>query len=408
MIDSGLAVRPNLLLPLETSRGCWWGEKHHCTFCGLNAEGMKHRRKSPGRFRHEAQAISERYAVSYFFMADNILQANLGNGLLAWNREPNQQLSFFFEIRPTASRKQVAELVEHGVTMVQPGIEHFSTKTLLLMEKNLRGISNIAFLKYAREYGLRPIYNLLCRFPGEDESEYLRLALDLPKLTHLRPPSGVSPIQFHRFSPYHSSAERFGLKLRPYAGYEMLYPFKEGTLARIAYIFVRADSDDDPADLPSYVAETSRLISDWREYYVEGICTLTWIHAAGGVHIEDRRRAFTPADYHLEDAACHLFYALDEPRSLPAIVRQFQTGELPQRPCPSDGSTIYEEPLSTVAPQRQETIGFSAADFVRDPRGHLQPMLDAGLLIEEDDRLLALPVHKRRRRLDPQWNWFDV
>jgi hypothetical protein len=26
-------------LVVESSRGCWWGEKHHCTFCGLNGTG---------------------------------------------------------------------------------------------------------------------------------------------------------------------------------------------------------------------------------------------------------------------------------------------------------------------------------------------------------------------------------
>src|SRR3954463_9020936 len=25
---------------VETSRGCWWGVKHHCTFCGLNGDTM--------------------------------------------------------------------------------------------------------------------------------------------------------------------------------------------------------------------------------------------------------------------------------------------------------------------------------------------------------------------------------
>lgn len=30
---------PRLLF--ETSRGCWWGQKHHCTFCGLNTEFME-------------------------------------------------------------------------------------------------------------------------------------------------------------------------------------------------------------------------------------------------------------------------------------------------------------------------------------------------------------------------------
>ena len=32
---------------LETSRGCWWGEKSHCTFCGLNGETMAYRAMKP-------------------------------------------------------------------------------------------------------------------------------------------------------------------------------------------------------------------------------------------------------------------------------------------------------------------------------------------------------------------------
>ena len=27
----------------ETSRGCWWGQKHHCTFCGLNGRCLTYR-----------------------------------------------------------------------------------------------------------------------------------------------------------------------------------------------------------------------------------------------------------------------------------------------------------------------------------------------------------------------------
>ena len=34
-------------LPFETSRGCWWGAKHHCTFCGLNGGTMQFRSREP-------------------------------------------------------------------------------------------------------------------------------------------------------------------------------------------------------------------------------------------------------------------------------------------------------------------------------------------------------------------------
>ena len=29
--------------PFESARGCWWGAKHHCTFCGLNGSTMRFR-----------------------------------------------------------------------------------------------------------------------------------------------------------------------------------------------------------------------------------------------------------------------------------------------------------------------------------------------------------------------------
>jgi radical SAM superfamily enzyme YgiQ (UPF0313 family) len=35
-------VSPGLVI--ETSRGCWWGEKFQCTFCGLNRSTMKYRK----------------------------------------------------------------------------------------------------------------------------------------------------------------------------------------------------------------------------------------------------------------------------------------------------------------------------------------------------------------------------
>ncbi len=43
------SVADRIFVPYETSRGCWWGQKKHCTFCGLNPLGMNYRAKSPER-----------------------------------------------------------------------------------------------------------------------------------------------------------------------------------------------------------------------------------------------------------------------------------------------------------------------------------------------------------------------
>jgi len=51
----------NVWLPIETARGCWWGAKHHCTFCGLNGTTMRFRSKSPERVLSELAEQARRY-----------------------------------------------------------------------------------------------------------------------------------------------------------------------------------------------------------------------------------------------------------------------------------------------------------------------------------------------------------
>ena len=59
-------VEPILLF--ETSRGCWWGARAHCTFCGLNGENMGYRAMKP------AKAIEQ--FESMFKYADRVTRLN--------------------------------------------------------------------------------------------------------------------------------------------------------------------------------------------------------------------------------------------------------------------------------------------------------------------------------------------
>ena len=44
---------------VETSRGCWWGERMHCTFCGLNGATMAYRSKSAPRALAELTHLAD-------------------------------------------------------------------------------------------------------------------------------------------------------------------------------------------------------------------------------------------------------------------------------------------------------------------------------------------------------------
>ena len=61
------------MIPIETARGCWWGMKNHCTFCGLNRQGMEFRAKSPDRVLSMLGELSARYESRHFNAIDNIL-----------------------------------------------------------------------------------------------------------------------------------------------------------------------------------------------------------------------------------------------------------------------------------------------------------------------------------------------
>src|SRR5262249_17977756 len=69
-------------IPPETSRGCWWGAKQHCTFCGLNNEGMAFRKKSPARALSEIRALTSRHGVYRWSATDNIIDMSYFQAVL--------------------------------------------------------------------------------------------------------------------------------------------------------------------------------------------------------------------------------------------------------------------------------------------------------------------------------------
>jgi len=71
---SGIAASWNKrMVPFETSRGCWWGEKKQCRFCGFIPEQIAYRTKSTQRVIKELKWIADRYKPTLIVMVDSIL-----------------------------------------------------------------------------------------------------------------------------------------------------------------------------------------------------------------------------------------------------------------------------------------------------------------------------------------------
>lgn len=220
-------------LAMETSRGCWWGAKHHCTFCGLNGGTMAFRSKPADRVLAELDALAERHGITKFNIVDNILDLGYINSLLPRLARP-QPYTLFYETKANLRREQLETIAAAGIRRLQPGIENMHDAILKLIDKGTTGLLNLRLLKWAREIGIFITWNYLWDVPGEQDAWYAEMAAWLPRVSHLQPP-GIDRIQFHRFSPYHTRSAQFGLKLEPFHSYAAVYPVGEDDLRDLAY-----------------------------------------------------------------------------------------------------------------------------------------------------------------------------
>ena len=87
-------------LPIESSRGCWWGQKHHCTFCGIDEETLKYRAKSAVQVVDEIRELRGRYGADIQFrFADYIFPHGFYRDLLPMLAEFDPPLCLEAEIK---------------------------------------------------------------------------------------------------------------------------------------------------------------------------------------------------------------------------------------------------------------------------------------------------------------------
>ena len=248
---------------LETARGCSWGEKSHCTFCGLNGTTMAFRSKSPARALAELKALVARHPASDLQVVDNIHDTRYFETLLPELAKEPPSSPVFWETKSSLRKEQVRLLADAGVTRIQPGIESLSDSVLRLMRKGVTALQNVQLLKWGRELGVTPYWNLLWGFPDEEPEEYARMARLVPLLTHLAPPSGVAGLRLDRFSPGFDDADRLGfLDVAPMPSYAAVYPLPPERLANLAYSFTFTRRGAGRAG--GYVAPLLRAVTRWR------------------------------------------------------------------------------------------------------------------------------------------------
>jgi len=344
--------QPRLLF--ETSRGCWWGERMHCTFCGLNGNTMKFRSKSPERALSEMQSIAGRYPGYDVDVTDNILDMRYFETVLPQLAELKiEGMALFYETKANLRKQQVRILRDAGITRIQPGIESLSDAVLKIMRKGVTALQNLQLIKWCTELGVVAQWNLLCGFPGEPPEEYERMAKMLPLLTHLNPPEYFMPIRMDRFSPNFAEADKLGFtNIRPFDAYRYVYGGLPDEAVYNLACYFRFDYQE-ARDVDRYAIPVRDACQSWREVHAQS--ALIAIDAADQLILWDLRPVAKQAVTVLSGFERNLYLQCDAV----ATLRQLsQSLNLPA-----------------------ETIEASITRLV-----------DLGLMLREGDRMLALAI----------------
>lgn len=206
-LDLSLYLAPQPIIPVQSSRGCYWQK---CSFCDHDY-GNKYAIKSPTKMVAELKELSEKYNVRHFYFVDEAISPNYMKSLASKIIENNLDIAWYTCARAEEGfSKEVCELAyKSGLKFVLWGIESGSERILELINK---GISKETALQTLTNTAQANIWNhafFFFGFPSEDlieAMETVNMLVENKKIIHSY---GMGPFSLGKYSPIAEDPEHY-------------------------------------------------------------------------------------------------------------------------------------------------------------------------------------------------------
>jgi ribosomal peptide maturation radical SAM protein 1 len=353
------------LLYFESSRGCTWGVRNRCAFCG--ARNLPYRSKTPRRTGDEIQFLSNRYHPKVLGASDYLAPPNTGAWFARLKNHPAHP-TLTYDLRATIKKSDLEHMKRAGVGEVFVGVESLSTPVLRLMRKGTTALTNIQVIKWCRELRIGIIWNLLYGFPGEQPEEYERMARLVPSLTHLSPPTGFTQVYLLRNSPYFDQPEGLGLaNVRPVETFSNVLPgLPEEARWNLSTTFNFDYADGrNPSD---YLGSLSQALEAWQETSPDSL--LAYVDDGKRLRLFDTRPVARQTVCILTGLERELYLACDQQRSLNRLSKRF--AETPRRLLRDTLVSLVEERWMVSEGDSYLSLGVDVGQYLApDLRAHL-------------------------------------
>ncbi len=176
---------PEVILPFQSSRGCYWGK---CSFCDQDF-GQNFNVKNVDKLTDEFIKLKEKYGVKYFEFIDESVGPSYLSELTEKIEEKNIDINYFFDARleNTFAKDLLQKAFKSGLRMVLWGLESGSDSVMKLINKGIDIDKRLEILKNSSDSGVWNFAFIFFGFPTEtveDAKKTIKLICENKDIIH--------------------------------------------------------------------------------------------------------------------------------------------------------------------------------------------------------------------------------
>ena len=203
-------LSPQVVLPLLTTRGCYWGK---CAFC---YHGMiyqdRYRMRPPELVANDVETLNQRHGALHFAFNDEAIPPKLFRLLPQVVTKHKYFFTALYKFEKVFTPQHYQGMYDIGFRSLYIGLETASERVQKHMLKNNKQKTMVDNLQFGHDAG---IWNHTFNFFGfpteteEEAEETIQFLLNHADILHSE---GTGTFVFEHNAPVHNTPERFGVK----------------------------------------------------------------------------------------------------------------------------------------------------------------------------------------------------
>ncbi len=200
---------PEIVIPYQSSRGCYWGK---CSFCDQDF-GQNFNIKKIDKVISEFKEFKEKYNINSFEFIDESVSPSYLKDLSYKLKENNININFFIDARlETDFTKETLELAhKSGLQMILWGLESGSDDVLKLINKGIDLNKRFDILRDSKNAGIWNFAFIFFGFPTETKKDALQTIDMLIKNNDIIHSYGRSVFTMGRHAKLSREPEKYGI-----------------------------------------------------------------------------------------------------------------------------------------------------------------------------------------------------